>query len=133
MQDVTMDQVTLAGLTLQSKDESGRGSAQLRNVSMHDVMGVGLVLDRTLGNITGMTCRECNIGIAARASFLNMSGVDILGKHKQCNGIVLKSSRLEANDVRMTNLAAGLLLKSSTVYLEDVFITDNAACMLTPL
>ncbi|CAE7436861.1 unnamed protein product, partial [Symbiodinium microadriaticum] len=130
MQGITMEDVTNSGLTLQSRNESHRGIAQLRDVSMHNIMGVGLVLDRTIGNITGMTCRECNIGIAARASSLNMSGVDILGQHKQCNGIALKSSRLEANDVRMTNLAAGLLLKSSTVHLEDVFITDNALGVL---
>ncbi|CAE7509352.1 unnamed protein product [Symbiodinium sp. KB8] len=70
------------------------------------------------------------MAIAAYASSLNMRGIDILGQHKQCNGIALKSSRLEAHDVRMTNLAAGLLLKSSTVHLEDVFITDNALGVL---
>ncbi|CAE7778671.1 unnamed protein product, partial [Symbiodinium necroappetens] len=130
MQGVTMEDVTSSGLTLQSRNESDRGIAQLRDVSMHSIMGVGLVLDRTILNITGMTCRECSVGITARASSLNLSGVDIPGKHKQCNGIILKSSRLEANDVRMTNLAAGLLLKSSTVHLEDVFITDNALGVL---
>ncbi|CAE7410581.1 unnamed protein product, partial [Symbiodinium microadriaticum] len=130
MQGVTMKDVTNSGLTLQSRNENDRGIAQLRDVSMHSIMGVGLVLDRTILNITGMTCRECSVGITARASSLNLSGVDIPGKHKQCNGIILKSSRLEANDVRMTNLAAGLLLKSSTVHLEDVFITDNALGVL---
>ncbi|CAE7939057.1 unnamed protein product, partial [Symbiodinium necroappetens] len=130
MQGVTMEDVTNSGLTLQSRNASNRGIAQFRDVSMHNIMGVGLVLDRTIGNITGMTCRECNMAIAAHASSLNLRGVDILGKHKQCNGIALKSTCLEANDVRMTNLAAGLLLKSSTVHLEDVFITDNALGVL---
>ncbi|CAE7456672.1 unnamed protein product [Symbiodinium microadriaticum] len=130
MQGVTMEDVTNSGLTLQSRNASDRGIAQLGDVSMHNIMGVGLVMDWTIANITNMTCRECNMAIAARASSLNMLGVDILGKHKQCNGIALKSSHLEASDVRMTNLAAGLLLKSSTVHLEDVFITDNALGVL---
>ena len=132
MQGVTMEDVTNSGLTLQSRNASDRGIAQLRDVSMHSIMGTGLVMDSTIANITGTTCRDCNMAIAAYASSLNMRGIDILGQHKQCNGIALKSSRLEAHDVRMTNLAAGLLLKSSTVHLEDVFITDNAACMPTP-
>ena len=131
MQDVTMEEVTLAGLSLQTKDESGRGIVQLRNVSMSNVLRVGVVLDQTIARISGMTCRECNVGIVARGSSLNMSGVDLLGKHKQSNGIVLSSARLESTDMRMTNLAAGLLLKSSTVHVEDAFITDNATCMPT--
>eukprot|EP00439_Symbiodinium_sp_Y106_P027420 s5117_g3.t1 len=130
MQDVTMEEVTLAGLSLQTKDESGRGIVQLRNVSMSNMLGVGVVLEQTIARISGMTCRECNVGIVARGSSLNMSGVDLVGKHKQSNGIVLNSARLEANDVRMTNLAAGLLLKSSTVHVEDAFITDNALGVL---
>ncbi|CAE7896696.1 unnamed protein product, partial [Symbiodinium sp. KB8] len=126
MQGITMEDVTNSGLTLQSRNASDRGIAQLHDVSMHNIMGVGLVMDSTIANITDVTCRECNMAVAAYASSLNVRGVDILGQHKQCNGMALKSSRLEANDVRMTNLAAGLLLKSSTVHLEDVFITDNA-------
>ncbi|CAE7231974.1 unnamed protein product [Symbiodinium sp. CCMP2592] len=130
MHDVTMEEVTLAGLSLQSRDESRRGIVQLRNVYMSSVLGVGVVMDQTIGDISGMTCRECNVGIVARGSSLNISGVDLVGKHKQSNGIVLNSAHLEANDVRMTNLAAGLLLKSSTVHLEDAFITDNALGVL---
>jgi len=126
MHGVTMEEVTLTGLSLQSRDENGRGIVQLRDVSMSNVLGGGVVMDQVIADISGMTCRECNVGVVAWGSTLNMSGVDMLGEHKQSNGIVLKSSRLEATDVRMTNLAAGLLLKSSTVNLEDVFITDNA-------
>ncbi|CAE7891020.1 unnamed protein product, partial [Symbiodinium necroappetens] len=114
MHGVTMEEVTLTGLSLQSRDENRRGLVQLRDVSMSNMLGVGMVMDQVIADISGMTCRECNVGVVARGSTLNMSAVDMLGKHKQSNGIVLKSSHLEATDVRMTNLAAGLLLKSST-------------------
>ncbi|CAE6932581.1 unnamed protein product [Symbiodinium sp. CCMP2456] len=130
MRNVTMEQVTLAGLVVEAEDEMGRGVAQLHDVSMSNILGVGLVLDQTLANIRGMTCRACNVAIEARDSSLSMTGVDILGRHKQSNGIVLKSSLLEASDVCMTNLAAGLLLNSSTVHPEDTFITDNALGVL---
>ena len=75
MQDVTMEEVTLAGLSLQTKDESGRGIVQLRNVSMSNMLGVGVVLEQTIARISGMTCRECNVGIVARGSSL---------KHEWC-------------------------------------------------
>ncbi|CAE7231983.1 unnamed protein product [Symbiodinium sp. CCMP2592] len=125
MHHVEIRQATLTGVTLQSRDATRAGIAQLRNVSMRD-MPVGVLADHVVAHITAMTSVQCSIGISARASYLNMKEVDVLGKHRQSSGIMLKSSDLQASDIRMTNLAAGLLLSSTTVHMEDVFITDNA-------
>ncbi|CAE7231978.1 unnamed protein product [Symbiodinium sp. CCMP2592] len=125
MHHVEIRQAMLTGVTVQSRDATRAGIAQLRNLSMRD-MPVGVLADHVVADITAMTAVQCSIGISARASSLNMREVDVLGKHRQSSGIMLKSSVLEANDIRMTNLAAGLLLSSTTVNMQGVFITDNA-------
>ncbi|CAE7342062.1 unnamed protein product [Symbiodinium natans] len=127
MREVTVDKAMIAAISLQTLGPRGIGKVQLSDVTMHNILGAGLIMD---GNITTRmdrtTCSTCNMAIAAKGANLNMTQVDMMGKADQGVGIVLESGRLQAHDVRGVDLAAALMINTSCVDMEDAFLTDNA-------